>query len=272
MRVLLLSWLGLLTAYAARADAPLPTAEELLARMVERARVIGAETNRLVHHFTKTSWHEKLDAAGRVTSVREKTYEVTLERGLPHNRLVAVDGQPLPPVESERRTEGERRVRNRYSASGSGRADESVSALINDDLVARFEFTVTGREEIAGRPVLVLVFRPRPGPLPSERLADRVINLLHGTVWVDEAEAEVARADVRTEGALRLWGGFLGAVEYLEFQIDRSRTPAGAWYNRRGVFTVRARKLWESLHFRAREVAGEIREGPPVPELRADVR
>lgn len=268
----LLSLLGLLAVNAARADAPLPSAEELLARMVARARLVGAETNRLVHHFLKTSWYEKLDAAGEVASVKEKTYEVTLERGLPHNRLVAVDGQPLPPAESERRTEGERRVRNRFSASGSGRADESVSALINDDLVARFQFTVTGRAEIAGRPALVLAFRPRPGPLPSERLADRVINLLHGTVWVDEAEAEVARADVRTEGALRLWGGFLGAVERVEFQIERARAPAGVWYNRRGVFTVRARKLWETLHFRAREVAGEIREGPPASQLRADLR
>lgn len=264
--------LGLLALTAVRADLPLPAAEELLQRMVERARRVGAETNQLVHHFHKTSWHEKLDAAGQVTGVKEKTYEVTLERGLPRNRLVAVDGQPLPPAESERRTEGERKVRNRFSASGSDRADEGVSALINDDLVARFEFTVTGRGEIAGRPVLILDFRPRRGPLPSERLADRVINLLHGTVWVDEAEAEVARADVRTEGALRLWGGFLGAVERVEFQIDRDRAPAGAWYNRRGAFTVRARKLWETLHFRAREVAGEIREGPSAPELRADLR
>ncbi|HMO65125.1 MAG TPA: hypothetical protein PKE47_07890 [Verrucomicrobiota bacterium] len=256
----------------ARADLPLPDAPALLQRMVARAAAVGSETNTLVHQFTKTSWYEKLDAAGNVTSVREKLYEVTLQRGLPHNRLVALDGRPLGPDESEQRNESERKVRNRFSASGSDRADEGVSALINDGLVARFEFTVAGREEVAGRPAVLLRFRPRSGPLPNERLADRVINLLHGTVWVDEAEAEVVRALVRTEGALRLWGGFLGALDRLEFHIDRARSPAGAWYNRQGLFLLRGRKLWETVHFRAREVAGEIREVPPAPALRADGR
>lgn len=257
------------TANGRAAEASLPDVHELLGRMVERARAVGSETNLLVHHFTKTSWYEKLDAAGSVTSVKEKRYDVVLFRGLPHNRLVSVDGQPLNGEESEKRTEGERKVRNRFSASGSARGDESVSALINEDLAARFDFQVERREVLSGRPSLVVTFRPKAGPLPVNRLADRVINLLHGTIWVDEAEAEVARAQVRTEGTLRLWGGFLGSVEQVEFEVGRARAPAGAWYNQHGLFTVRGRKLWETIHFRARELATDLRQGGLTPELRA---
>ncbi|MFN0067849.1 MAG: hypothetical protein ACKVYV_09460 [Limisphaerales bacterium] len=257
------------TAHVRAAAAPLPDMPGLLARMMARARAVGADTNLLVHHFIKTSWYEKLDAAGTTTGVKEKRYEVTLFRGMPQNRLVAVNGQPLSAEEGARQTEGERKVRNRFSASGSARGDESVSTLINGDLAARFEFRAERREEIHGRPAIVVSFRPKDGPLPVNRLADRVINLLHGTIWVDEAEAEIARAEVRTEGAMRLWGGFLGAVEKVEFEVWRTRTPAGAWLNEKGLFTVRGRRLWEPLHFRAREVASEIREGTLTPELRA---
>ena len=77
---------------------------------------------------------------------------------------------------------------------------------------------------------------------------DRVINLLRGRIWVSVDSDEIVRADVKTEGTLKLWGGMLGSLESFQLHLDRDRSALGVWYNRHAEGTVRARKLFSMIH------------------------
>ncbi len=237
------------------AAAPSPDVPELLHSVAEKARSVSHQTNAPAFVFEKLSLLDALAADGTVKRTAEKTYQVTMLHGMTHNRLVAIDGRPLSTEEATALTEKEQRWRNRYAiGTGSGSLDR-MDEVVNERLLDRFEFTFAGHEDVRGRSCFVLSFQPRKGELPDDRLMDRVINLLTGRIWIDEADDEVARADVHTEGILRLWGGFLGTLESFELHVDRDRSPEGTWFNRFAEVDVHGRRLFSGIHFRLREIA-----------------
>lgn len=237
----------------------------LLQNLINRAQNVATNTNLPVATFRKTSVSDTLAPDGSIKHTKEKLYEVTILRGMTHNRLVAVDGRKLDPAESDALTEKERRWRETYStnrvegSSGTERMDQ----LVNAKLLGRYQFTATGREIIHGRSCVILDFQPKPGDLPDERLIDRVLNLLRGRLWIDEEEHEVARADATTVGTLKVWGGLLGSLEHFELHVDRDRSPPGIWYNRHAEIGLRARRLLSPVLIRVREIGTDLR---PVEE------
>lgn len=234
-------------------------AQAILRRMVERARFVAGDTNRPACVYTNTSRMETLDSSGVVKRAKEKIYEVTVVQGMTQNRVVAVDGRWLSADEIHAQSEKEKRWRDTYAGGKGGSPLERMDQLVNERLVQRFEYTVVGRERLRDRVCWVLDFHPRSADLPEERLMDRVINLLHGRLWIDMAEDEIVRADVHTEGTLRLWGGFLGSLETFQLHLDREKSAFDVWYNRHAEVTVRARKLFSLVHVRLREFGGGFR-------------
>ncbi len=245
--------------HAPVADVDVPA---LLRRLVERARAVAQDTNAPVYVYKSVSMYETLDSAGAVRRAKEKIYEVTLRQGMTHNRLVAVDGRSLTDTESGVLSEKEKRWRDTYAGGRGGSVMDRMDHLVNERLMERFAYTAVGRERIRDRDCIVLDFGPRAGALPEDRLIDRVINLLRGRIWVAMDEDEIVRADVRTDGTLRLWGGMLGSLESLRLHLDRDRSPHGVWYLRHTEVTVRARRLFSLVHVRLREIGSDVRVLP----------
>lgn len=235
----------------------------LLQRMAARSKAVAEATQVPAYVFRKQSLNETLDEDGSVRRSKEKLYEVTILRGMTHNRLVSIDGRPLSAEESAALSERERRWRETYSAGrgegGGGSGADRMDQIVNERLFARFEFADEGRESVRGRRCVILGFRPRAGDLPEDRLMDRVINLFRGKIWVDQEEAEIVRADVATEGVLRVWGGVLGSLERFELHLDRERSEYGVWYNRHAEIRVRARRLFSLVAMRVREIGSALR-------------
>lgn len=263
------AWLGILgwivgAALPGRAaeSSTAPDVDALLRRLVARAHTVGADVQSPTLRYDKRSLYETLAPDGSIKRTKEKIYRVTLRRGMTFNQLVEVDGRTLPEAESQALSEKENKWRETYAGNGQGAATDRVDVLINEDLIARFDFTYQGLEPIRGRPAHRLAFQPKPGPLPSERLMDRVINLLHGTLWIDAADEEIAQATARTEGTLRLWGGILGSLESFDLHVDRERSAFGPWYLRQTDVTVRARRLFTMIYLRVREIGSGVRLAP----------
>lgn len=240
-------------------EGPLPEASQVVRRMIERSKAVSADTHAPVCHFDKLAVYETLDTDGMVKRSKEKMYLVTIRAGMTSNQLVAVEGRRLLSEESEILSEKERRWRDSYSAGRGGGSTERMDDIVNEKLFSRFEIQCVGREKIRDRRCLVLDLKPKAGDLPTDRLMDRVINLLHGRLWVDESESEIVRAEVRTVGTLRLWGGVLGSLESLQLHVDRERSGFGVWYNRHFEVNLRGRKLFSPMLIRAREIGSRIR-------------
>lgn len=235
-------------------------AAEVIRRLIARAQAVGADTNAPMAVYDNLSFHEHLASDGRVKSVKEKRYEVSIRRGMTHNRLVSVNGRQLSEEESAAQSEKERRWRETYASNRSGGRTDRMDQIINERLFARFEITTAGRERVRGHDCVVLALAPKPDKeAADERLMDRVIDLMHGRMWVDTTEYEIVAAEVETRGTMRVWGGVLGALEFMSFHVDRERGAGGIWFNRHLEVVVRGRKLFSPMSIRAREIGSGLR-------------
>jgi len=256
------TWLALALFFLANpilylhAATDLPSADSVIQKLVSKAKVLSADTNSNRYVYSRTTSTEELDDKGRVKSKKEKVYEVKLIGGMPHPRLVRINDQELSPAQIQRENEKEESAHRRIADERQTNRREMV---LTDDLTSRFVFTVIRRERFNDRDALVLSFSPKSENLPEKRIADRVINKLNGTIWVDEQDNELAKVDLQLREEVSLWGGFLGSLKKLSMVMDRDRLPNGTWFNKNSTVVIQGRKLLSSLNIRAREYAYDIR-------------
>jgi hypothetical protein len=251
MRAILI--LALLTTAAARAAVPLPTASNLVERIIDRAQVVARapQTNR--YTYEKRSLNAELDEKDRVIKSTEKLYKVLLIGGLPFPRLVKVQGRDLTAQELEKQNERENAFRQRVTRVDLQRKAKRKEGVVTRELVDRFDFKVTKREVVDGRKTLVLTFAGRPGG-SEKTIEDKVYKHVFGTVWVDEEEAEVVKFDAAVHGPIPLgWFGAIGSLNKFQATMERMRMPDGVWVNRKSTFLLVARKLFSTMRYKTTE-------------------
>jgi hypothetical protein len=235
---------GLSVAWMALRAQPLDTAnlpgvQTLLERVAERAkretendRVFKecyAYTRHMVTEYrsskgelkkrrTKESRHEP---AGAPTSAPDADEPVELE-------------EADPPAADARADHGDFK----------GRAYDKRDFPVTEDLLRRFTFEVVGRQTRAGRPVLILDFKPASDDLPEHNLKDKFINKAAGRVWIDEAEAAIVQVDLHLTEKVSVVGGLFGAVYAFRYQTQRERTPEGLWFARTVDWHLEGRQLF----------------------------
>ena len=239
---------------------PLPKADEILKRVTARLEVLCADSTTNCFSYSRTNVIEEVDARGNVKKRTEKIYDVTLFQGLPRARLIALDGRQLPESEQRWRGSEERRLQRTFTQDKAPDY-QKPRPWLNDDILNRFKFMVTGRTNQAGRAVLVLTFAGRTDA-PVRNMADRIVNKVSGTVWVDEEEAEIARMHLTMSEPVKFWGGILGQLDKFDYVLERTRSPLGAWFNRSSRGMVHLRKLLATSRFRAIEESGELGRSP----------
>ena len=208
------------------AEPPLPSVATVL-KSVARQTEKESDNDRAFNQrygYTRTKVTEYRNAKGDLKKREERKIS-----NQPSAVPVASRAQPAGPllepnISNEAVTEASANVR--------GKAFEKRDFSINDDLLGRFEFDLTGRETINGRPTLLLDFKPAKKNLPERNIKDRFINKAAGRVWVDEADYVIAKADVYLTETVNVVGGLVGAVWKFNYSFDRERTLEGLWFTR----------------------------------------
>ncbi len=236
------SWLAigcLFLALSAPADTPalpagattnLPPAAEVIRRLLERA---AHPTNREpsgAQVFYRTNITEEFNAKGRLAQREELLLRVIVRQGEPEVELLEINGQP--PTARERERELKRfNSPPREGPATRERPDRSrqLETYFTEELLGRYTFTVTGREDINGIPCLRVEFQPGSTESGSNKLFERVLDRLGGVFWIDESDYALARADLELLEKVSLWGGLLGTLEQMRLRIDRTRDQAGQW-------------------------------------------
>lgn len=234
----------------------LPTAESVLQRMLQRAQAMAREDNESKYTYEKRTVFEELAENGKPTRTRQKVYLVRPIQGVPFSRLIRIQNRELTEQERQVQDKREQDFRRGLAVKHPHAHDKEDEDALSPELIGRYDFKVEKRERLDNRPVLLLSFQPKQARPPEKSIEDRVLDRLAGRVWVDEADAEIARVRVGLTGDLSLgWFGMVGALRQCDVEIERQRLPDGTWVAKSFAVTLGGRKVLAPMRFRSVEEA-----------------
>jgi hypothetical protein len=210
--------------FAQDTNAPLPTTELILRRVVERVKKEGDNDRAFDkrYSYSRTKVTEYRNSAGELKKHEEKSSV--------HDPMAAKHSQP--DAAKSNPDSGKSEAVSDTHSNVRGRQFKRDDFLLNQDLVRRFRFTLVGREWINGRPALTIDFVPVDKKMPERNLKDRFINKAGGRVWVDEVDYCLVKAGVHLTQKVNVGFGLIGAVWKFDYGFERERTDDGLWFTR----------------------------------------
>ena len=230
------------------ADSPAtpPTAAELLTRVVERAK---GEPEREAafkarYAFTRDRVLEVRDGSGELEQRDSKRFE--------HVPAQPATNGSLCTSKASR------------SASATGRkprAYERQDFQLDRDLLARFRFEVAGSEAVGSRKAWRLNFEPAAAEKLFAGIKERFLAHIAGSAWVDDADNELVRLEVRLTAPVHVVGGLVGTVKACQVVFERARTADGYWFTRRLTWHLEGRQFFRG---RIMDRTEEVRDVRPA--------
>jgi hypothetical protein len=231
----------------------LPDAADVMRRVMEHVQAVAAKDGPQ-YTYQSCKVLERLKGSGEIVESEERDYRVNLIAGYPIHHLTRIQGQSLSPEELKQEGQKEIRFRQKFTSLNMEKLAAHRTTWLTSNLLARYEFTVTGRITISNRPTLVVVFRPKAGDLPVVDVQDRLLNLLAGTVWIDEQDADAVKLSVGLADTLSLgWFGILGSLSECNLTLERLRLPDGVWVISKQTLQLQLRKLASTKRYRITE-------------------
>jgi hypothetical protein len=190
---------------------PLPELHQLILDLDRNQKAAEAATENYTYHVHRVE--ETLDGKGNVKKTESTDSESLTVQGVRVNRLVARDGKPL--TADEARKENERidkdvaKVKERRAKAGE--KDRATNSRGNDIITAsRFlelgAFSNERRDSLNGRPTILVDYAGDP-KAKTHNPAENAVRDLVGTVWIDEADSTMVRAEGRFLNDFKMFGG-----------------------------------------------------------------
>jgi hypothetical protein len=237
-------------------DRPLPDARAFLDEVRKNMQSDDALLEQ--YTFTEKRTERRMDGKGDVKKIKSETYEVypSAEPGKMYRRLVARDDVPVAKAEldaqdrkQEAKTEASERKATQEDEAAKARRqakeeeDRRKEQEVVDEVFRMDDIVVEGRENLNGRPTIVVAFTPKPGYKPVTEGA-RVIQKLAGRAWVDEQDRQLVRLEAKLidnlgVGPARLARLQKGAVSY----FYRRKVNDEIWLPAEARFTGSAKAL-----------------------------
>jgi hypothetical protein len=215
-----------------------PQLSNIIANAVVRATTKEDANDDLFNNaysYTRSRTWVYRDGSGNLKSFEKKdTYENRQLRAA-QAALHPKPASPAPkPILTPRETES-------TNSPIKGKALKVKNFSITN-IVARFQYTLIGQETINGRPAYVIDFVPKKH-LEVHQLADHLINLGAGRVWIDEQEFAVVKAQVHIVSPISIAWGTVGELKTFTYNFTRIRTPEGFWYCDLAEWHLKAREV-----------------------------
>jgi outer membrane lipoprotein-sorting protein len=166
-----------------------------------------------------------------------KTYEDLMISGSPYQRLVAVNGKPLPlALEAEEQQKLEAMTRQRRSESEPDREeriakyekDRKNDQLLMDQLTKAMDFMLVGEQKLHGYDVYALKATPRAGYQPPN-MESEVLTGMQGKLWIDKRTFQWVKVVAQVIHPVSI-KGFLAEVEPgTSFELEKRPVEDGIW-------------------------------------------
>lgn len=225
-----------------------PSADVIVRRVVERARLSSVENPEGRFTWTERVVSEELDDRSAVKRSEEKLYEAFPIGASSYSRLVQVNGKALSAKELKKEQEREQKFRQNLQSKRKPGEKDDDSIVLNEELVSRFRFDLIGQETVGGRTSFVLSFEPKGPHLPEKRRTDRLVNRLRGRLWVDQDEDEITRVEAQIIEPVKMWGGLLATIRTFTMSFTQTRVEEGVWLPGRFDLRIQGRVFIKSFH------------------------
>ncbi len=185
-----------------------------------------------------------------------KTYEVEIIQGSPYHRLIAINGEPLPPAEQRQQAQKmEKAIQKRKRESAQERAERIAKwqkerkeqQLMLAEMAKAFDYTFLGDGTLNGHSVYMFSAEPKPTYEPPNQRA-KVLTGMHGKLWIDEQDYHWVKVEAEVVKPV-YFEGFLARVDPgTRFVLEKQPVANGVWEPTRFSVSVASRILGFIAH------------------------
>jgi hypothetical protein len=221
-------------------NATLPDVRKLLDEV--RAHQKQLDKLREAYTYSSAQTVQDVDAKGNVTKTESSENEDFFVNGHVIERTVKKNGKPLNDHDAQKETE---RVTKLVEKAEKTPPDQSLDgqSISISKILSIMDVSALRREAFHGRPTIVFDFVGRKDA-KAHGLAEEASKKLKGTIWVDEADREVAHLEVSFDDNFHVGGGLVANVQKgSNFRFDQAPVDGGLWLPTGGEGMVSARVL-----------------------------
>ncbi|HEY2469868.1 MAG TPA: hypothetical protein VGI45_18760 [Terracidiphilus sp.] len=232
-------------------QAPLPEIRELMREVQQHQK----QLDKIRENYTYTSYQvvEDIDANGQVKKTQALEYNDFFVNGHVIERKVKENNKPLNAHDDQKETERVTKMVEKAEKTPRDHPIEGPTISVSR-LLEIMDVRNERRELYRGDPTIVFDFIGRKDA-KTHGLAEDASKKLQGTVWINEADRQVAHLEVSFDDNFRLVGGLVATVQKgSNFRFDQAKVNGEIWLPTGGDGTMLARVLLlKSLRQRFRE-------------------
>jgi hypothetical protein len=222
------------------ANAPLPAIPQLMNEVREHQKKL--DKIRENYTFTSMQTTQDIDGNGQVKKTETLEFEKFYVNGHEIGRMVKKDGRPLNDQEQQKQTERVTKWVEKAEKTASDQPLEGPPINVSH-ILEIMEVRNPRRENYRGRPAIVFDFVGRKDA-KTHGMAEDLSKKLQGTVWVDEADRQIAHLYVSFNDSFRVGGGLVASIQKgSNFHFDQAPVNGEIWLPTGGEGTVQARLL-----------------------------
>jgi hypothetical protein len=220
--------------------APIPDIHQLIQEVTEHQKQLEKVRENYTYSSARTV--QDFDANGQIKKAETSESEAFFVNGHAIERTVKKDGQPLSEHDQTKETERVTKLVEKAEKTPSTEPLEGQSIGVSR-LLAIMDVRNPRRESYRGRPTIIFDFVGRKDA-KTHGLAEDISKKLQGTIWIDEADLQVAHLEVTFDDNFKVAGGLVASIEKgSSFHFDQALVNGEIWLPTGGDGTMQARVL-----------------------------
>ena len=239
------SWTVVLMGWILCAEAPVPDPAELMAVVRAHQKTMDEVRENYTYHHARQV--EELGGGGAVKKTTSLEREVFFVNGRQIGRLISRNGKPLSDEEDRKERERTRKLAVEFATKpasfGKGGGVNLISTIL-----AVADVSNPRRTEVNGRSTIAFDFKGNP-KAEAHGMEANGAKKVAGTVWIDEADRQVARLEVEFYEPFHIAGGLLASIQKgTIIRVEQSPIGEGLWMQTANEQHMNARVITMSLH------------------------
>jgi hypothetical protein len=228
------------TGQARQAGSALPEIRQLMREVQEHQKQL--EKIRENYTYSSAQTTQDIDANGQVTKTESEEGEDFFVNGHVIERTVKKNGKPLDDHDQQKETERVTKLVEKAQNTPPDQPLDGQTVSISRVLEI-MDVRNPRRESWHGRSALVFDFVGRKDA-KTHGLVEDASKKLQGTLWIDEADRQVAHLEVSFNDNFRVAGGLFASVEKgSNFRFDQAPVNEGLWLPTGAEANMQARLL-----------------------------